>query len=125
MAVAAAAGLSLFGLAGYAMFFGPGSMYPKPVRNLLREAGMAYMRPPEKQDLPKALECYEQALAQLDALGTSDSQHARDMPHVTGLVARVATVCTEMGDLDGAIEAYNDLLERLLGTDGMRDATTQ
>ncbi|KAJ2007133.1 hypothetical protein GGI04_000049 [Coemansia thaxteri] len=110
---------------GYGMFFGPGSLYPAPVRKLLREGGMSYMRPADKQDLPKAVECYSQALDLLDQLGASDPKHAPDAPHVTGLVARIAAVYTAMGDLDGAIRAYTDLLRRILGDAGMSDARTQ
>ncbi|KAJ2816700.1 hypothetical protein IWW50_006409, partial [Coemansia erecta] len=72
-----------------------------------------------------AIECYTQALAQLDELGVADPRHTRTAQHITGLVARIASVYTEMGDLDKAIDTYTDLLHRILGDDGMRDAKTQ
>ncbi|KAJ1731645.1 hypothetical protein LPJ61_002431 [Coemansia biformis] len=118
-------GVATVGFTGYSMFFGAGSAYPSEVRTLLREGGMAYLRPADKQDLPKAADCYTRALAVLDQLGESDPRHARDAPHVTGLVARIASVYTDMGDLDRAIDAYRDLLQRILGDAGMRDPKTQ
>ncbi|KAJ2783469.1 hypothetical protein H4R18_001678 [Coemansia javaensis] len=124
-AVVAGAGIAMVGFTGYSMLFGAGSVYPSEVRGLLREAGMAYMRPADKQDLPAAAERYAAALALLDRLGERDAAHARDAAHVTGLVARLAAVYTEMGDLDRAIGAHLDLLRRILGDAGMRDAKTQ
>ncbi|KAJ2723887.1 hypothetical protein GGI07_002350 [Coemansia sp. Benny D115] len=125
LASAAVIGLGVIGFGAYAMFYGPGSHYPGPVRKLLREAGKAYMRPPGKQDLPAALEKYTEALQLLDELGSTDLKHAPDAPHVTGLVARIGSVYWDMGDLDGAISAYTDLLRRILGEQGMEDARTQ
>ncbi|KAJ2162630.1 hypothetical protein GGF46_000503 [Coemansia sp. RSA 552] len=116
-----AIGVSSIAFTGYSLMFGPGSMYPKHVRELLREGGMSYMRPAEKQDLPRAVECYTQALAALDELGQGDPKHARNTPHVTGLVARIASVYTDMGDLDKTIATYKDLLQRILGRSTMDD----
>ncbi|KAJ1645483.1 hypothetical protein LPJ64_002918 [Coemansia asiatica] len=113
------------GFVGYGMFFGPGRQYPSPVRKLLREGGMAYLRPADKQDLPKAVEKYTEALELLDQIGLVDPKHAPDAAHVTGLVARIAAVYIEMGDLDNAIRMYNDLLHRILGDQGMEDPRTQ
>ncbi|KAJ1723757.1 hypothetical protein LPJ53_001925 [Coemansia erecta] len=125
--VVAAAALvaSTLGFVGYAMFFGPGSQYPPSVRSLLREGGMAYLRPENKQDLPKAVEKYTEALRLLDEIGASDPKHAPDAPHVTGLVARIASVYTDMGDIDSTIRMYTDLLHRILGESGMEDPRTQ
>ncbi|KAJ2455305.1 hypothetical protein EV183_000841 [Coemansia sp. RSA 2336] len=120
-----ALGAATIGFTGYSMFFGPGNLYPKSVRKLLREGGMAYLRPKDKQDLPKAIECYTKALAKLDELGSNDSKHAPDAPHITGLVARIASVYGEMGDLDMVIKMYKDLLQRILGDRGMEDPKTQ
>ncbi|KAJ2623372.1 hypothetical protein GGI26_002410 [Coemansia sp. RSA 1358] len=119
--IAAVLILVTVGLAGYASYFGPGNLYPKPVRALLREGGMAYLRPENKQDLPKAIECYTKALAILDELGASDPKHAPGVSHVTGLVARIASVYSEMGDLDNAIRAYKDVLQRILGSQELDD----
>ncbi|KAJ2301283.1 hypothetical protein IWW55_003777, partial [Coemansia sp. RSA 2706] len=113
------------GFAVYSNYFGPGSVYPKPIRSLMHEGGMAYLRTGDKQDMPKAIECYTQALAGLDELGTTDPKHARDAPHVTGLVARIAAVYNDMGDLDKAIETFTDLLHRILGDEGIADPKTQ
>ncbi|KAJ1767599.1 hypothetical protein LPJ74_005276 [Coemansia sp. RSA 1843] len=118
------AGLMIFGTVGLAIYagvFGAGSVYPKPVRTLLREGGKAYMRSEETRDLPKAIECYIKALELLDELGTTDLIHAPDAAHVTGLVARIASVYSEMGDLDNAIRSYESLLQRILGSKGMDD----
>ncbi|KAI8324655.1 hypothetical protein GQ54DRAFT_53297 [Martensiomyces pterosporus] len=123
--VVVALGLSTVGFFGFSMFFGPGSMYPKEVRSLLREGGMAYLRTADKQDLPKAVDCYQTALDRLDELGKSDPKHAPDAPHITGLVARIASVYTDMGDLENTIRVYKDLLQRILGEDGMSDPRTQ
>ncbi|KAJ1843271.1 hypothetical protein LPJ73_005540, partial [Coemansia sp. RSA 2703] len=125
--VVAAAALvaSTLGFVGYAMFFGPGNQYPPPVRSLLREGGMAYLRTENKQDLPKAVEKYTEALRLLDKIGASDPKHAPDTPHVTGLVARIASVYTDMGDIDNTIRTYTDLLHRILGDSGMEDPRTQ
>ncbi|KAJ1894087.1 hypothetical protein LPJ66_005393 [Kickxella alabastrina] len=122
---AAAIAASTLGFVGYGMFFGPASQYPTPVRKLLREAGLAYLRTPNKQDLPKAVDRYTEALRLLDQIGSSDPKHAPDAPHVTGLVARLASVYTDMGDIDGTIRTYTDLLHRILGDDGMEDPRTQ
>ncbi|KAJ2520623.1 hypothetical protein H4217_001928 [Coemansia sp. RSA 1939] len=108
-------------LAVYFYYYGKGGVYPTPIRNMLREGGAAYMRPKEKQDLPKALKCYKKALELLDELGKKDINHGRDAAHVTGLVARVATIYSEMGDLDNAIVTYNDLMERILSSAEMAD----
>ncbi|KAJ2387149.1 hypothetical protein GGI23_006341 [Coemansia sp. RSA 2559] len=109
------------GLAIYASAFGAGSVYPKPVRDLLREGGTAYMRSEETRDLPKAIECYTRALELLDEQGKTDPVHAPDAAHVTGLIARIASVYGEMGDLDNAILSYESLLQRILGSKGMDD----
>ncbi|KAJ2709719.1 hypothetical protein H4R19_004109 [Coemansia spiralis] len=114
-------GIATVGFTGYSMYFGAGSAYPSEVRTLLREAGMAYLRPAAKQDLPKAADCYARALGLLDELGASDPEYARDAPHVTGLVARLAAVYSDMGDLDRTIDTYQDLLQRILGDAGMRE----
>ncbi|KAJ2441866.1 hypothetical protein GGF42_007150 [Coemansia sp. RSA 2424] len=124
-AISVVVGVTTFAFVGYGMFFGPSAVYPKPVRNLLREGGMAYLRTADKQDLPKAVECYSRALELLDQLESTNPKLAPDSPHVTGVVARIAAVYTEMGDLDGAISTYKDLLHRILGDDGMDDPRTQ
>ncbi|KAJ2774922.1 hypothetical protein IWQ56_000363 [Coemansia nantahalensis] len=121
VALVAGIGIATVGFTGYSMVFGAGRVYPSEVRALLREGGMAYLRPADKQDLPKAADCYARAIGLLDRLGESDPAHARNAPHVTGLVARLAKVYSEMGDLDGAIDTYRDLLQRILGDAGMRD----
>ncbi|KAJ2702698.1 hypothetical protein FB645_004185 [Coemansia sp. IMI 203386] len=113
------------GFVGYGMFFGPGNQYPSSVRKLLRDGGMAYLRPSNKQDLPKAVEKYTEALELLDKIGCDDPKHGPDATHVTGLVARIAAVYTDMGDLDNAIRMYTDLLHRILGDAGMEDPRTQ
>ncbi|KAJ1965498.1 hypothetical protein GGI12_000720 [Dipsacomyces acuminosporus] len=123
--VVVALGLSTIGFFGFSIFFGPGSKYPKEVRSLLREGGRAYLRTADKQDLPKAVDCYQRALDLLDVLGSTDPTHAPDAPHVTGLVARIASVYTDMGDLESAIRTYKDLLGRILGSEGMDDPKTQ
>ncbi|PIA14657.1 hypothetical protein COEREDRAFT_82541 [Coemansia reversa NRRL 1564] len=109
------------GYVGYVTFFGASTIYPKEERKLLREAGMAYCCAPENQDLPKAIECYTKALSNLDKLGEEDPTHARNAFHITGLVARIAEVYTEMGNLDKAIEMYMDFLQRILDEGTMND----
>ncbi|ORX73825.1 hypothetical protein DL89DRAFT_263838 [Linderina pennispora] len=113
--ISAALGLSTIGFFAFSTFFGPGSKYPGDVRKLLREGGMAYLRTADKQDLPKAVDAWVQ----------SDPEHSRDAPHITGLVARIAAVYHEMGDLENTVRLYKDLLSRILGDDGMADPHTQ
>ncbi|KAJ2617304.1 hypothetical protein H4S08_000405 [Coemansia sp. RSA 1365] len=109
------------GYVGYVTFFGGSTIYPKEERKLLREAGMVYHCAPENRDLPKAIECYTKALASLDKLGEEDPTHARNAFHITGLVARIAEVYAEMGNLDKAIEMYMDFLQRILDEGTMND----
>lgn len=115
-------GSTLYGIGSY---FSPGRQYPKPVRKLLREGGMAYLRTSDKQDLPKAIECYTQALALLDQIGKDDPTYSRDAAYVTGLVARIASVYSDMGDIDSTISTYLDLLQRIVGDEGVEDPRSQ
>ncbi|KAJ2800106.1 hypothetical protein H4R20_004185 [Coemansia guatemalensis] len=109
------------GYVGYVTFFGASTIYPKEERNMLRKAGRLYRCAPENQDLPKAIEYYTKALANLDKLGEEDPMHARDAHHITGLVARIAEVYAEMGDLDKAIEMYTDFMQRILDEERIKD----
>ncbi|KAJ2079327.1 hypothetical protein H4R24_003859 [Coemansia sp. RSA 988] len=106
---------------GYVTFFGASAIYPKEVLKLLRKAGNLYLCSPQNQDLPKAIEYYTEALASLDKLGEEDPTHARDALHITGLVARIADIYAEMGDVDKSIEMYMDFMERILDDARVKD----
>ncbi|OLY82163.1 hypothetical protein AYI68_g3721 [Smittium mucronatum] len=122
-----------FGIFAYQVhmyFFGPGSVYPKPVRKLLRKAGEAYLQSGPKQNLDLALKYYLEALDLLNSEISKNenssspnisSELTKDSVHVTGLLARISEVYIALGDYKDASSKLFQIVNLIFSPEELAD----